>query len=317
MEYRQLGTAGPRVSVVSLGCNNFGGSSSSADVPAYGVLGFEQTSAVVDAAYDCGITFFDTANVYGNGGSEEFLGRILRGRRDSVVIGTKWGSGEGAGTAWGTRKRVRQAVEGSLRRLATDYIDLYQMHWPDPRTPIEETLEALSELVTAGKIRFAGSSHLSGWEVVDTDWIARARGLSRFVSAQNEYSLLRRGAETELLPACRRVGVGLLPYFPLASGLLTGKYRRGAAFPPGTRLSGRTVDDRVFDTLEALEGFAVERGHSLLELAVSAIAARPGVTSVITGATRPEQIRANAAAANWQLQATDLADLDQVLARAS
>lgn len=314
MTYRQLGRSGLTVSAVALGCNNFGGASSSAHVRAYGVLGLEETRAVVEAAFDAGVTFFDTANIYGEGGSERFLGEILADRRDDVVIGTKWGAGEADDVAWGSRAYIRTAVENSLRRLRTDYIDLYQLHWPDPKTPLEETLEALDELVREGKVRYLGSSHFTGWEVVDADWVARMHGYERMVAAQNEYNLLERSAERELIPACLRVGVGLLPYFPLASGLLTGKYRRGEAAPSGARLEDRTISDETYDRLESLERFAVERGRTLLELAVAWLAAHPAVSSVITGATTPEQIRGNVAAAEWCLDDEDLAALDAAVA---
>ena len=310
MEYRQLGRSGLTVSVVGLGCNNFGGSQSSEHVAAYGSLDLDRTRAVVDAAFDAGVTLFDTANIYGNGGSERFLGQILKSRRDEVVIATKWGGGESAGTAWGSRRYIRQAVEGSLRRLDTDFIDLYQLHWQDPLTPIEETLAALDELVHQGKVRYVGSSHFAAWEVIDADWTARSHGYERMVSAQNHYNLLERDAEKELIPACLSAGVGLLPYFPLASGLLTGKYRRGDPPPQGARLSGKTIDEATYDRLEALERFAGDRDHTLLELAVAGLAARPAVASVITGATSPDQILSNVAAAKWRLGDDDLAALD-------
>ena len=235
---------------------------------------------------------------------------MLRERRDSVVIGTKWGSGLPRGTRFGEPAYVRGALEASLRRLGTDHVDLYQMHWPDPLTPLAETLGVLGELAAEGKVRHVGCSHLRGWQVVDAEWTARTAGGARFTAAQDEYSLLQRGAETDLLPALRHAGVGLLAYFPLASGLLTGKYRRDSPAPEGTRLAGRVLDDDVYDTLEALEAFAAERGHTLLELAVGAVAARDGVASVLTGATRASQIQANVAAAGWQLTPGDLASLD-------
>ena len=281
----------------------------------YGFMNLEQTRAVVDAALEAGVNFFDTADVYGNGGSERLLGEILKGRRAQVIIATKWGSGLDVNgpVRWGARQYIRQALEASLQRLQTDYVDLYQMHWPDPRTPVEETLAALTELKGEGKLRAIGSSHLTGWQVADTDWIARNNGWERFVAAQNHYSLLQRGAEAELMPACAHFNVGLLPYFPLENGLLTGKYRRNQAADSGTRMAGRAIAPATFDVIEALERFAQERGHTLLELAIAALAMRPAVASVITGATRAEQIRANAAAAAWRPGAADMTALDALL----
>jgi aryl-alcohol dehydrogenase-like predicted oxidoreductase len=297
-----------------LGCNNFGGALHSEAVAAYGALDLDQTRAVVDAAFEAGVTFFDTANIYGRGGSERFLGEILKDRRNDVVIATKWGGGEPTGAAWGSRSYIRTAVEASLRRLQTDYIDLYQMHWPDPLTPMEETLAALTELVREGKVRYVGSSHLRGWEVIDADWTARLRGHERMISAQNNYNLLEHEVEAELVPACLHAGIGLLPYFPLASGLLSGKYRRSSPAPAGARLADRHISDATYERLESLERFAQERGHTLLELAVAGLMARPAVASVITGATSAEQIRANAAAAGWELAAEEVLELDAALA---
>lgn len=300
MRYRRLGDSGLVVSAVGLGCNNFGRR-----------IDLDATRAVVDAAQDCGITLLDTADSYG--ASEEFLGDVLVGRRDDFVVATKFGSDLGGALgadfgARGSRRYVRRAVERSLRRLRTDHIDLYQLHRPDPLTPVEETLSALTDLVREGKVRYVGSSNFTGWQVADADWTARTRGLERFVSAQNEYSLLERGAEADLVGACERFGVGLLPYFPLANGLLTGKYRRDAPPPEGTRLAGRPeyVTDARLDTVEALGGFASQRGVSLLDVAVGGLAALPAVASVIAGATRPEQVRANAAAGAWRPDADDL-----------
>jgi aryl-alcohol dehydrogenase-like predicted oxidoreductase len=280
------------VSVVGLGCNNFGSR-----------IDTEAARAVVDAAIDAGVTLFDTADVYGNrGGSETILGELLAGRRDEVVLATKFGHPMDDGTdARGSRSYIRRAVEASLRRLRTDRIDLYQYHRPDGVTPIEETLEALSELVSEGKVREIGSSNLAAWQVADAEWTSRTRGLARFISAQNEYSLLDRGVEAELVPACEQFGIGVLPYFPLASGLLTGKYRRGEPAPAGTRLASRSqaLADADFDRIEALESFASQAGRSLLEVAVGGLAARPAVSSVIAGATTAEQVRANVAAGSW------------------
>lgn len=302
MRYRPLGNSGLLVSVVGLGCNNFGSR-----------LGRDATRAVVDAAIEVGITLFDTADTYGGGDSETFLGEVLQGRRDRVVLATKFGQMQAdESVARGSRRYIRRAVEASLRRLRTDWIDLYQYHRPDGITPIEETLAALDDLVAEGTVRYVGSSNLAAWQVAQADWVARERGTERFISAQNEYSLLERDAERELLPACEAHGVGVLPYFPLASGLLTGKYRRGERAPDGTRLVGRPerLTEEAFDRVEALEGLARERGRSLLELAIGGLAARPAVGSVIAGATRPEQVRDNAAAGEWEPAPEDLAALD-------
>jgi aryl-alcohol dehydrogenase-like predicted oxidoreductase len=300
MRTRRLGGSELQVTVVGLGCNNFGGR-----------IDEQATKAVVDAALQAGIAFFDTADVYGGGGgSETILGRLLAGRREQVVLATKFGHDLGDGeTARGSRAYIRKAIEASLGRLQTDWIDLYQYHRPDNVTPLEETLGALDELVQEGKVRAIGSSNFSPRMVEEARTIAKDRGLTAFASEQSEYSWLRRSAERELLPTCERLGVGFIPYFPLASGLLTGKYRRGEPAPEGTRLHGRRIDDADYDRLERLEAFARERGVSLLEVAVGGLAAMPGVASVIAGATRPEQVRANAEAGRWQPSAADLAAL--------
>lgn len=312
MRYRRLGGSGLAVSVVGIGCNNFGRKIDSAS-----------SRAVVDAALEHGVNFFDTADVYGAqpGASEEALGAALLGRRDDVVIATKFGN-DMRGTngpelgARGSRRYIMRAVEASLRRLRTDYIDLYQMHVPDPATPIEETLSTLDDLVRAGKLRYLGNSNFAAWQVADADWIARTRHLNRFVSAQNEYSLLQRSAEAELVPACQRFGLGLLPYFPLASGLLTGKYRRGEPAPAGTRMAGERYQERYaradWDTVESLQAYAEKRGITLLDVAIGGLAAKPAVTSVIAGATSPEQVAANVAAARWVPTPEDLAELDAI-----
>ncbi|WP_343979224.1 aldo/keto reductase, partial [Kribbella koreensis] len=285
MEYRQLGDSGLTVSVVGLGCNNFGGR-----------IDAGQAEAVVGAALDAGITLFDTADVYRgeHGSSEEILGKALGARRDDVVIATKFGGdmkGEN-GPDWGvrgSRRYIRKAVESSLRRLGTDWIDLYQLHVPDEVTPIEETLAALSELVAEGKVRYLGSSQFAGWQVVDADWAARTNGSQHFISAQNRYNLLEREVEDELIPACEHLGIGVLPFFPLAAGLLTGKYKRGAEPPAGTRLAKQPerLARADFDKIEALETFAAERDLTLLDVAIGGLAAQPTVASVIAGATRP------------------------------
>jgi aryl-alcohol dehydrogenase-like predicted oxidoreductase len=304
---RTLGSSGPDVSVVGLGCNNFGSR-----------VNDEGTREVVDAALDAGITLLDTADVYGNrGGSETALGKALKGRRDRVVLATKFGHAmtDDAPPNRGSREYIRQAVEASLRRLQTDWIDLYQYHRPDGITPIEETLGALNELVDEGTVRFIGSSNLDGRQVVEADDVAKDRGWARFVSAQNEYSFLERGAEEELLPTAERLEIGVLPYFPLASGLLTGKYRRGRPAPAGTRLALRPerLTDDAFDRIEALESFAESRGISLLDVAIGGLAAQPAIASVIAGATKPEQARANAAAGDWVPMDGDLQALRDVL----
>jgi aryl-alcohol dehydrogenase-like predicted oxidoreductase len=311
MRYRRLGESGLMVSVVGLGCNNFG---SRVDA--------DRTREVVHAALDEGVTLFDTADAYGgHGRSEEYLGAALKGRRDEVVVATKFGHDmAGAnGPDWGaraSRRYVIRAAEASLRRLDTDWIDLYQLHVPDPQTPIEETLSALDDLVKAGKVRYAGHSNFAGWQVADAAWIARTAGLAPFISAQNHYHLLHREVEAELVPACQRFGLGLLPYFPLASGLLTGKYRRGDPAPEGTRMAGerfaRRLAEAPWDTIEALERFAAERGIGILDVAIGGLAAQPTVASVISGATRPEQVRANVAAGNWQPTADDLITLNDL-----
>jgi aryl-alcohol dehydrogenase-like predicted oxidoreductase len=303
MRTRQLGTGGTEVSVVGLGCNNFGMR-----------VDLEGTRAVVDAALDAGVTLFDTADIYGNkGGSEEFLGEVLEGRRDRVILATKFGGDMGDGEkARGSRAYVHKAIEASLARLRTDYVDLYQYHTPDNVTPFEETFGALDELVRDGKVRYVGHSNLEPVQIEEVDALARERGFARPVSAQNQYSLLRREAEEELLPTCERLGIGFLPYFPLASGLLTGKYKRGQPPPEGARLSDRedALTDDKLDRVEALERYASERGLTLLQVAIGGLLAQPAVASVIAGATKPEQVRANVEAGAWEPSAEDLAALN-------
>jgi len=302
----RLGDSELVVSVVGLGCNNFGGR-----------LDLDGSAAVLEAALDAGVTLFDTADVYGTaGGSERAMGEALEGRRDEFAIATKFGwelSGiDGApDVPRGSREYIRWAIEGSLRRLRLDRIDLYQYHKPDGVTPIEETLAALDELVREGLVGAIGCSNVTARELEEAERKARELGLARFVTLQNEYSLLERGIEAEVAPACERLGVSILPFFPLARGLLTGKYRRGASGPAGSRLAGeRAGSDEQFDVIEALEGFASRRGVGLLDVAIAGLAAQPAVGSVIAGATKPEQVAANVAALRWQPSAADLAELD-------
>ncbi|UYM03839.1 aldo/keto reductase [Solicola gregarius] len=310
MRYRPLGDSGLMVSVVGVGCNAFGDRIDQA-----------QTNAVVDAAIDAGITLFDTADTYGIGQSETMLGKALGSRRDDVVVATKFGMDmQGAnGPDWGaraSRRYARRAVEASLRRLGTDHIDLYQLHTPDLVTPIEETLEAMSDFVAEGKVRYLGCSNFTAWQLIDADWAARTAGAQRFISAQNEYSLYNRTAELELVPAAEQIGVSVLPYFPLAYGLLTGKYGRGEAAPTGSRLGlerqSHRLDSADFDRVEALEAYANERGIGILDVAIGGLAAQPTVGSVIAGATRPEQVDANVRAGAWEPTAADLAALDSI-----
>ncbi|MBC7593697.1 MAG: aldo/keto reductase [Kineosporiaceae bacterium] len=300
---RSIGKSDIAVSVVGLGCNAFGSR-----------IDATQTQSVVDAAIDHGITFFDTADSYGTGASEELLGAALSSRRTDVVIATKFGMAmdgtNGPEDARASKAYMRKAVESSLRRLGTDYIDLYQLHTPDRVTPIADTLGAMGELIDEGLVRYVGCSNLTAWELVEADWTARTWGFQSFVSAQNEYSLYNRAAEVELAPACQHLGVGILPYFPLAYGLLTGKYHRGESAPEGSRLANDNQRSRLkhadWDRVEALEAFAAERGLSILQVAMGGLAAQPAVASVIAGATKPEQIAANVEAASWQPSADDL-----------
>ncbi len=312
MEYRTLGSSGLQVSVVGLGCNNFGRRVDEAG-----------TRAVVEAAIDQGITLLDTADMYGPKGlSEEFLGKAIQGRRLDVVLATKFAGpmGEGSLHRGASRRYIFEACEASLRRLGTDFIDLYQIHFPDPQTPLEETMRALDDLVRQGKVRYLGCSNFAGWQLVEAQWIARSEKREGFISAQNQYNLLERRIEAELVPACRAHEVGILPYFPLASGFLTGKYRRGQEAPEGTRLAAgraaeRALTDARFDQLEALEGFAKERGHSLLELAIGWLASKPQVDSVIAGATSPAQVEQNVHAGEWRLTPEELQQIDELQGR--
>jgi aryl-alcohol dehydrogenase-like predicted oxidoreductase len=310
MEIRNLGTSGLRVSAVGLGCNNFGVR-----------LDHDASRAVIDAAIDAGITLFDTADVYGGrGGSETAMGEILGNRRKHIVLATKFGlamDDEGIKKG-GSRRYIMQAVEASLTRLKTDWIDLYQLHRPDPLTPVEETLRALEDLVRDGKVRYIGCSNLPAWQVVEAHWTAMTSGAFPFVSCQDEYSLVVRDIEKELIPAAQQYGMGLLPFFPLACGLLTGKYRQGEAMPEGARITkeqrhaDRYLTERNWRIVEGLRTFAEERGHTLLELAFSWLARREPVSSVIAGATKPEQIRQNVAAVGWNLTDDDMAAIDRI-----
>jgi aryl-alcohol dehydrogenase-like predicted oxidoreductase len=312
MEKRNVGRSGLEVSLVGLGCNNFG------------VLDVEASRKVVHRALDLGVTLFDTADVYGNrGGSEEQLGTILGPRRKDIVLATKFGMAmDDSGTKQGASRRyIMNAVEASLRRLQTDWIDLYQLHTPDPKTPMEETLRALDDLVRSGKVRYIGCSNVPAWKVVDAQWLARDSGFSGFISAQDEYSLLVRGIERELVPALQSHGLGLLPYFPLASGLLTGKYKQGNEIPAGTRmaimkrLADRYMTETNWATVAKLEEFCAARGRLLLELAFSWLAARPCLSSIIAGATRPEQIEHNVKAVEWKLSPQDIEEIDRLTKR--
>lgn len=309
MTFRNLGDSGLRVSTVGLGCNNFGMR-----------IDEDASRRVIDAAIDAGITLFDTSDSYGE--SEAIIGRALGARRDDIVLATKFCTDlKGAnGADWGSRgsrRYIRRSIERSLSRLQTDHVDLYQIHMPDPTTPIEETLSALTDLVHEGLVRYIGCSNFEGWRIADADWTARSKGLERFVSAQNHYSLIERGVEAEVIPACRRFGLGMLPYFPLASGLLTGKYRRGEAAPADGRIAAwgmnAMLSDANFDKVDALQAFADERGITLLDVAMGGLASRPTVASVIAGATTPEQIAQNVAAGLWVPSADDRAALKTAL----
>ena len=312
MKTRNLGPSGLQVSLVGLGCNNFGGR-----------IDMDATRKVIHKAFDLGITLFDTADSYGNhGGSEEAMGQILGDRRKDIVLATKCGLPmDAAGRLKGTSRRyIMQAVEASLVRLKTDWIDLYQMHRMDPLTPIEETLRALDDLVRQGKVRYVGCSNFSSWRMVEAVWTARHHNLNGFVSCQDHYNLLERGIERELVPAIETYGMGLLPFFPLASGMLTGKYDPKAAAPKGTRLGNnkamaeRWLTDKNWTKVTALQKFAAGHDRSLLELAFSWLAARPGVSSIIAGATKPEQLEANVTAADWALGKEDMAEIDKITA---
>jgi aryl-alcohol dehydrogenase-like predicted oxidoreductase len=312
MEFRNLGRSGLQVSVVGLGCNNFGMR-----------MDVEATRTVVDKAIDSGINLFDTADVYGGAGkSEEFLGEVLKGRRHDVILATKFGNrmGEGPYKSGASRRYIMTAVEDSLRRLQTDYIDLYQIHVPDAKTPIEETMTALDDLVHQGKVRYIGHSNFSGWQTAEAHYVAQRDHLTPFISAQNEYSLLQRNVERELVPACKQYGVSILPYFPLASGFLTGKYRQGQEGPQGARLSAgpmaaRVLTDQNYEVLSKLEAFAEQRGKGVLDLAIGWLASMPHVGSVIAGATKPEQVEQNVKAGEWKLTPEEMTEVEAITKR--
>lgn len=313
MDVRTLGSSNLKVSLVGLGCNNFG------------IIDLERARGVAHRAIDLGITLFDTADIYGIpvGSSEEALGAILGPRRKDIVLATKFGMDFDApnGKTGASAAYIREQVETSLKRLKTDWIDLYQLHRPDPKTPIEETLGALDALVKQGKVRHIGCSNMPAWQVADAHWTAKTKGLTPFISAQDELSLVVRQAERELLPALERYGMGLLPFFPLASGLLTGKYKKGEEKPAGSRLSlmkrhaDRYLTDANWAIVERLQKFAGERGHTMLELAFSWLAAKPMLSSVIAGATNPAQVEQNVKAVNWKLSPDDLAEIDKLSRR--
>jgi aryl-alcohol dehydrogenase-like predicted oxidoreductase len=306
MEYRTLGRSGLKVSVAGLGCNNFGMR-----------IDQDRATEVVHAALDAGITFFDTARIYGGGKSEGMLGTALGDRRADVIVASKFGLGRGPDDLGGSRRHVMTSVETSLRELGSDWIDVFQLHFPDTVTPIDETLDALTDLVHQGKVRYLGCSNFDGWMIADAHWTAATRHLEPFVSAQNEWSLLNRRVEHEVVPACRRFGLGVIPYFPLASGLLTGKVRRGESPPEGSRLSAdhfaHVLHDDNFDKLDRLEAWGAEHGRALTEVALSWLASQPAVSSVIAGATSPEQVQANAAATRTDLTAEEVEEVGRLV----
>ena len=309
MEYRQLGRSGLQVSEIGLGTNNFGGR-----------LDAEATALVIDQVLDVGINMIDTANSYGGGLSEEYIGRALKGKRQQALIATKVASraADGPNQSGASRQHILTEVEDSLRAMGTDYIDLYQIHFPDSNTPIEETMHTLDSLVASGKVRYIGCSNFKAWQVCEAQWTSKSQRLTPFVSAQPRYSMLDRTAEAELVPFCQEYGVGILPYFPLENGFLTGKYKRGQAAPEGTRLAQNDrgmFTDAHFDILEALESFASERGHTILELAFAWLLANSAVSSVIAGATKPEQVVANAKAAGWALSGEEMTEIDSLLGK--
>ena len=307
MEYRYLGKSGLKVSAIGLGTNNFGRR-----------LDADASALVINHALDMGVNMIDTSNSYGDGYSEEYIGRALQGKRDQAIIATKVSSavGDGPNDGGNSRQHIMTEVENSLRRLKTEYIDLYQIHWHDPHVPVEETLRALDDLVRQGKVRYIGCSNFMAWQVCEAVWTSKTLGITEFASVQPRYSLMDREIETELAPFCENYGVGILPYYPLANGFLTGKYRRGRDAPEGTRLaeSDRGMfTDANFDLLERLEAFCGARGHTVLELAFAWLLANNAVSSVIAGATRVEQIIANAKAASWQLTAYEVSEINGII----
>lgn len=309
MEYRQLGNSGLTVSLVGIGCNNFGGRADAT-----------QSQIVIKKALDLGITLFDTADVYGGkGGSETILGDYLGENRQNIVLATKFGWDMSETDKGASRRYIMKAVHSSLKRLKTDYIDLYQLHKPDPKTPIAETLRAMNDLVKAGAVRYIGCSNLKSWQVVEAVYTAKELGLEGFISCQDEYSLVQRNAESELLPAMKAYGLGLLPYFPLASGLLSGKYKQGAPMPEGARLTksqglaNEYLTDKNWAIVEKLTAFCAAHNHTILELAFSWLAANPVTSSIIAGATKPEQLEQNVAAVGWQLTSSELAEVQKIL----
>ena len=309
MQYRQLGHSGLEVSLVGLGTNNFGRRCDQA-----------QSAKVLNQAVESGINFIDTANIYSAGESEIHIGHWLKGKREQVLIATKFGMemGDGPMQMGASRKHIMDSIDASLARLQTDYVDLYQLHRVDRRIPIEETLRALDDLVQQGKVRYIGSSNFDAWHLCEAAWTANNKSLNRFVSVQNYYNLLKRDIECEVMPFCEAYGVGIIPFFPLESGFLTGKYRRGEAAPNGARLTGSPRGDKLltdanFNILEQLDRFAQEREHSILDIAIAGLAAQPAVASIITGATSPEQVVANAASAEWALSCEDRDALDKIV----
>ena len=310
MEFRRLGNSGLQVSVVGLGTNNFGGR-----------MDYEQTERLLSHVIDEGINFIDTANIYGGGLSEEYIGKALKGKRSQVLLATKAGmkAGDGPNQTGASRKHIQEQVEISLKKLQTDYIDLYQIHQADPNTPIEETLRTLDDLVRQGKVRYIGCSNYAAWQLAEAMTTSKALRLESFISVQPEYSMLNRTVETELLACSQNYNLGILPYYPLFSGFLTGKYKRGKGAPEGTRLAGNarraetTFTGANFDVLESLEAFAAKRERQMVELAIAWLLANPLVGSVIAGATKPEQVTANARAADWDLSPDEMEELDDIL----